>query len=227
MIGLLPPALQPTRVITRLGVAVALAASSIAACSTTPSATPQPATAAPTARPSGPLPIRVGTATQGSYTTTAFKPALTFTITSDGWLFFFQDDDDEMAVGKSGDIELTAGRVGRVVDPQSHQGVAAPDDLVAWLASHPDLDAEPPQPVRIAGLGGQSIDVTNNGLEEVDIFAYPTGNLHLDAGTRFRIWVLPYEGPDLVFCAIAPKASFEQALPEIQSIVDSVRIGSS
>ncbi|MBA3476692.1 MAG: hypothetical protein H0T10_08075, partial [Actinobacteria bacterium] len=154
-------------------------------------------------------------------------PALTFSVTSDGWLFFFQDDDDEMAVGKSGGIELTAGRVGKVVDPQSHEGLAAPDDLVAWLSSHPDLGAEPPQPVRIADLEGQSIDVTAKGPDEVEIFAYPTGNLRIVAGTRARIWVLPYEGPDLVFSAFAPKESFEQALPDIESIVDSMRIGPS
>jgi hypothetical protein len=208
-----------------VGMALALTPTWFAACASTPATPSQHSAAAPTTRPTGPLPIGVGMAPPGSWTTTAFEPTLTFSVNTDGWMFFFQDDDDEMAVGKSGDIEVTAGRVGNVVDPTSHKDVPAPDDLVAWLASHPALDSRTPQPATVGGIDGRSIEVTNTGGQDVDIFAYPTGNLRVSADTRARFWVLPYEGPDLVFSGLAPEASFDDALPDIQSIVDSMEIG--
>jgi hypothetical protein len=171
--------------------------------------------------------IRVGTASAGSWTTTAFEPTLRFTIPSDGWLFFFPDEDDEMGVGKSGGIELTASRVASVVDPESHKVVPAPDDLVAWLASHPGLQAETPQPATVGGIEGQSIQVTNTGASDVDIFGFDAGNLRVASGATALITVLPYDGADMVFSAFAPAASFESSLPELQALVDSMEIGGS
>lgn len=214
------------RAAARLGTGLSLAVTvtSVLACSAGPSVTRQVATAAPTARPSGPQAIRVGTASPGSWETTLFEPTLTFTIASDGWMFFFQDDDDEMALGNSGGIEITASRVSKVVDPSSHKGVSAPDDLVAWLASHPALDAETPQPATIAGIDSQSIEVAVRGGKDVDVFAFPTGNLRVAAGSRARIWVVPYAGPDLIVIGFAPVARFEESRSEIQSVVDSMEI---
>ena len=217
--------LTQTRSIRILGVVVALAASSAAACSTAASVTPQPATATQTARPSGPLPIRAGLATPGSYNTTAFRPPLTLTITSDGWLFRFEDDDDEMAVGRGDGVEILGGRVSKVVDPGTHTSVDAPDDLVDWFESHPEFDAEPPKAVTVAGLTGQSIDLRPKGRADIEIFSYPTGDQRIPAGTRARAWVLPYEGPDLVFTGLAPEGSFEQALPDVEAIIGSIEIG--
>ena len=187
--------LSQARAIGMLCVIVSLAASTVAACSTTSSVTPQPTTATQTARPSGPLPIRAGLATPGSYNTTAFRPPLTLTITSDGWLFRFDDDDDEMAVGRGDGVEMMGGRVSKVVDPRSHTSVDAPDDLVAWFESHPEFDAEPPKAVTVAGLTGQSIDLRPKRRSDIEIFSYPTGDQRVPAGTRARVWVLPYEGP--------------------------------
>jgi hypothetical protein len=199
---------------------------SVVACSSTQSATPAAVVETPTPRPSGPLPIRVGMADPGSWTTTAFDPKLTFSVPAEGWMFFFQDDVDEMAIGTS-DVEVTAGRVANVVDPASHHAVAAPDDLVGWLASHPELDASAPLDVTAAGIDGRSIEVSNTSAVDVDVFAYPTGNLRVSADTRAVFWVLPYEGPDLVFTGLAPIGLFDGVLPEMQSLVDSVEIEGS
>jgi hypothetical protein len=141
-------------------------------------------------------------------------------------MFFFKDDEDELALGKS-DIELTGGRVSSVVDPTTHTVVSAPEDLVEWLADHPGFEAETPRPATVGGFAGQSIDVTNKGVVDVDIFAYPTGNLRISAGTSARVWVLPYDGPDLVFCGFSPSAQFQQALPIVQPIIDSIAVGPS
>ena len=186
--------------------------------------TPERTTSAPTTpTPSGPVPIQVGVVPAGRYITTALEPTVTLTLPSDGWLFYFQDDNDEMAVGQ-GDLEVTAGRVANVKDPATHAIVPAPDDLVSWLASHPGLKAEPPQPATVGGIVGQSIEVANTGTDDVDIFAFPTGDRRVAAGTTTRFWVLPFDGPDLVFAGDAPSAGFQQALPILQSVIDSIVI---
>jgi len=226
------------RAVSAIAARIALVVSLLAACSATPASPSQPSTSAPTgasvtptltvkpeptAAPSGPIAIRVGPAPAGTYTTTTFKPTLEFRLPTDGWSFFFKDDDDEMALGNS-DVELTGGRVASVLDSTTHAIVSAPDDLVAWLASHPGFEAELPQPATVGGIAGQSIDVTNTGTVDIDIFAYPTGNLRISAGTSARVWVLPYDGPDLAFCGFSPSTKFQQALPILQPIIDSIVI---
>ena len=186
----------------------------------TPAATISPA---PTPDPDAPTAIREGPASAGTYTTTRFEPTVRLTLPSDGWTFFFQDDNDEMVVGK-GDVELTGGRVAEVVDPTSHLAVPAPDDLVSWFGSHPAFEATAPQPVIVGGIVGESIDVTNVGNTPIDIFAYPLGNLKVATGTTARVWVLPYGGSDLVFVGFAPSATFQEALPTLQALVDSIVI---
>jgi hypothetical protein len=209
--------------ILAIAVRAVLAGSLLAACSATPTSSPQPIAPRPTAAQSGPIAVREGPASAGTYTTSSFEPTVVLTLPSDGWSFFFQDDDDEMALGK-GDVELIGGRVANVLDPATRATVPAPDDLVVWFASHPRLKAETPRPASVGGLVGQSIDVTNPGTSDIDIFAYPTGNLRVAAGTTARVWVLPFDGPDLVFTGFSPSARFEQALPTLQPVVDSIVI---
>jgi hypothetical protein len=209
---------------------IGIASLLVAACSATSMTSSQPTASAPSAAPATPtLPagyvaIREGPAPAGKYSTTSFRPTVMFTIPSDGWRFFFQDDEDELTAGTS-EIELTGGRVANVLDPVTHAITPAPDDLVAWLGSHPGLDSGSPGPATVGGIAGQSIDVTNTGSANVDIFAYPTGNLRVAAGTTARIWVLPYDGPDLVFSGFARTTTFQQALPILQAIIDSIVIG--
>jgi hypothetical protein len=236
------------RTIPAIAACLGLFASLLAACSATPASSSQPAASAPTVgsasptvaltpeptapapttpaptppAPSGPVAIREGKADAGTYTTTSFKPTVQLTLPSDGWRFFFTDDDDEMAMGK-GAVEFTGGRVANVLDA-THKVVPAPDDLVSWLAAHPRLEAGTPQPATIGGIVGQSIDVKNTDTSDVDIFAYPTGNLRVAANTTARIWVLPYEGPDIVFTGFALSSFFEESLPTMQQIVDSIVI---
>jgi len=220
-----------------IAVRIVLAGFLLAACSATPVTSSQPAASATTdvsvtttvtitsetTASSGPIAIREGPASAGTYITTSFEPAVMLTLPSDGWRFFFTDDNDEMALG-NGDVELTGGRVANVLDPTTHGIVPAPDDLVSWLASHPNLEAESPQPASVGGIAVQSIDVMNTGTEDVDIFAYSTGNLRIAAGSTARLWVLPYDGPDLVFTGFAPTSRFQEALPTLEPVIDSIVI---
>lgn len=221
-----------------IAVRIVLAGFLLAACSATPASSSQPAATAPTEESvtatvtptpeltpaaSGPIAIREGQASAGTYTTTSFDPTVVLKLPSDGWRFFFQDDNDELALG-SVDGELTGGRVANVLDSTTRAIVPAPDDLVSWFASHQGLEAEAPQTASVGGIAGQSIDVMNTGSSNVDIFAYPTGNLRVSAGTTFRLWILPYDGPDLVFTAGASSSRFQEVLPILQQVIDSIVI---
>jgi hypothetical protein len=111
-----------------------------------------------------------------------------------------------------------------VLEPKTHAVVPSPEDLVSWLASHPRFEARSPAAATVGGIVGQLIDVTNTSTVDIDVFAYPTGNLRIAAGSTARFWVLPYDGPDLVFTGFALTSRFQEALPILQGVVDSIVI---
>jgi hypothetical protein len=164
-----------------------------------------------------------GLAPAGTYSTTSFKPTVVLTLPTDGWRFFFTDDNDELALGM-GIVELAGGRVANVVDPATHESVPAPDDLVAWLGARPLLQSGAPEAVTVGGIDGQYIDVTNKGSVDVDVFFYPTGNLRVSSGATARFFVLPFDGPDLVFTGFAMSERFDEAMGILQPVIDSIVI---
>ena len=202
-----------------------LLAGLVVACSTSGlTATVEPT---PSSEPTGPVPIKVGLVDPGvTYTTTVFEPTLTFHVLTDGWVFFFPDDDDEMAVGK-GDVELLGGRVSKVVDPTTHQPIEAPDDLIGWLDEHPGFEADAPEAATVDGRDARSIDIRNPSDTDVDVWAYPTGNARVAADTDARIWVIPMDGPDLVFTALATADAFDASVEEMATILESLQITDS
>jgi hypothetical protein len=158
--------------------------------------------------------------------TTAFEPTLSFTL-EDGWRGLFPDDEDEVALERSGGVFFAITRVSEVVDPTTGTVVAVPDDLIAWLTTHPALTAEMPEPVTIAGVSGQRVDVTVTNGSEREIFAYPGGNMRIPAGVTFRCHVLPLDGADLTIILGAPDAVFAEATELIQPVLDSLVIDAS
>lgn len=173
------------------------------------------------ASPSAPVPIREGVLEAGTYTTTAFDPTLVLTL-GDGWHALFQDDLDEVAFEDAGAF-LGLTRPATVIDPAPAGAIPAPDDLATWLLQHPSLVATEPTAVEIAGHEGVTFDVgLESGTAQLDIFAYPTGNLHLQPGTLTRLWVVPMEGPDLVILAMAPEADFDEAVVRVGKVVASL-----
>jgi hypothetical protein len=175
------------------------------------------------ASPMIPVPIREGALVAGTYTTTAFDPTLTFTL-GDGWHALFPDDTDEVAFEGAGAF-LGMTRPAGVVDPPPRGKVPTPDDVATWLSQHPSLVATAPTAVEIAGQEGVTFEVgLDSSLSQLDIFAYPTGNLHLQPGTRGRVWVVPMDGSDLVILAMAPEADFEEAAVRAEQVVASLLI---
>ncbi len=189
--------------------------------STAPSVTP--ASPSPTVAPTGPFALRAGALPPGEYTTTLFQPPLAFAI-DDGWRALFPDDEDEVALEGQGGAFFAISRVSEVVDPTTRAAVAAPDDLIEWLTTHPQLTSERPKVVTIAGLSAQAVDVTVADGSEREIFAFPSGNLKIPEGVTYRCQVLQLEGPDLTIIIGAPNAGFADAVERIQPVLDSIEI---
>ena len=186
-------------------------------------ATTAPASPSPTAAPTGPVALRSGALPPGQYTTTAFQPTVAFTL-DDGWRGMFPDDDDEVALEGPGGAFFAISRVSEVVDPTTGAAVAAPDDLVEWLTTHPRLTSETPRSVTIGGLPGQVVDVNVTSGSELEIFAFATGDLRIPAGVTYRCNVVPLDGPDMTIIVGAPSAGFADAVEIVQPVLDSLVI---
>jgi hypothetical protein len=175
------------------------------------------------ASPTTPVPVGEGALEAGTYATTAFDPALAFTL-GDGWHALFPGDADGVAFEDAGAF-LGITRPAGVIDPPPRGAVPTPVDLATWLSQHPALVATAPAAVEIAGHEGVTFDVgLEPGTTQLDIFKYPTGNLHLQPGTRTRFWVVPMDEPDLVILAMAPEADFEEAAVRAGQVVASLLI---
>ncbi|HET7495728.1 MAG TPA: hypothetical protein VFJ80_09770 [Candidatus Limnocylindrales bacterium] len=166
----------------------------------------------------GPLPA-------GRYTTSQLVPRLTFTL-GDGWRGYF-DDSEGAYMGKvfgfnSG--EMVMGRPPEVVDPTTKQAEPVPDDLLAWIASHPAFrSAGEPKPVTIAGRPGNELEASAVAVS--DVFYSPQGNFHTIAGHCYRFTVLTMEGPDLTITSAGTPDAFAAMRPEVDQIFSSLEVG--
>jgi hypothetical protein len=89
------------------------------------------------------------------------RPASEWTLVEDGEghleLVYFLD-----AVGAGGyNVGVTVFEPRAVYDPVVEtRRLPLPDDLIAWISDHPDLEADEPEDVTVAGLPARAIDVT-------------------------------------------------------------------
>jgi hypothetical protein len=166
--------------------------------------------------------LRAGPLEAGVYATTAFEPRLRFTV-GDGWRALFPDEDGELALEHEAGSFLGFDRISEVVDRAAGGAVDAPDDLVAWLLEHPELDSAAGPSVELAGLSATSVDA-RTGDAEVEIFAYPEGNWRMPPKHASRFYVVPMDGLDLVVVISAPIEGIEAALERSQQILESVEL---
>ena len=190
-----------------------------------PTPTMQPTIApTPTLAPSPTVvPLRVGVLPPGTYSTNRFVPQLTLTL-GEGWHLLFQDEEDEIAFERSGPAFFGISFTTQVVDPATGRPLSAPDDLVAWLANHPALEADQPEPATVVGVTGSSLEASVKDVPVMDVFAYPEGNYHVVSGERVRFYVLPFDGPDLVIVFSTASDRFEAMAAEMQSVIDSIEV---
>jgi hypothetical protein len=98
------------------------------------------------------------------YRSTAFRPVVTFIPGGDGWTATI-DEPGRLRIEEIADPrrQVTFYTDPRAVEPEGGtlvQGIGpSVPELAAWLASHPMLDAQEPEPVQLAGVDGLRIDL--------------------------------------------------------------------
>lgn len=139
----------------------------------------QSAAASPSLRPGAcPIPERggscLGELTPGTYSTSTFTPAITYTVPDDGWanwedlpgIFLLLppgesldgvDADTSDFIGVYRSIAAAAANCEEVPEP----GVGkSAQDLAAWFTSQPGLEVSKPEPTNVGGLTGLVIEVS-------------------------------------------------------------------
>jgi hypothetical protein len=158
----------------------------------------------------------------GIYQTNAFEPTLVFAL-PDGFSQYFPDDDDEIALGGPG-VDLNITRPSQVIDPETRAAADTPEDLHAWFLDHPSYDSPVPQSMTIAGIAASYIDLPAVSAD-VQLFHYPSGDMHIPPGIALRVYVVPLDGPDLVLLMLPGGGeAFAEAAATTQPIVESLDI---
>ena len=99
----------------------------------------------------------------------------------------------------------------------------APDDAVAALASHPDIESSEPVPYAVDGVGGLMLDLATE-VFGVELFGGPAGDLQLDPDYQTRLIILPHDQRLLLVLVLAPRGELEQAWADSKPIVDSIEL---
>ncbi len=184
------------RVSGRVTIAAVLA---LAACTGDPSAERRP----------GPRPLEVtgDLLAPGTYATSDFSERLMFDVGSDPWIV--RQEEPAIVTLTSPRAELAFATPRRVYEKVERRFVPRarplPDDLVAWLASRPDLDAGEPSSVRVGGRPATAIDVEVRELyEEAELLGCPLPCLPLAPGGTAEPLFLTHTHRVLVFDGTPP-----------------------
>jgi hypothetical protein len=168
--ALRPPHVEGILGTVRLGVAAVLLSVVASGCGASDAQTGT--TSKPTAASTPPaFSDYQGLRSGRTYTTTAFRPSIRFTVPSGSWSSEVGDTATDFTVavhdppGGIAQALLAAHRVHLVYDPK--RGGRIPGDRVplrgsfaAWLQAHSRLRVTAPRPVRLMGLSGVQMDVS-------------------------------------------------------------------
>jgi hypothetical protein len=171
----------------------------------------------------------------GEYETSLFTPGFTFSV-GEGWLVAYPELPDVVAIAR-GASPLNFINVQQVFDP-SRPGEEieepAPEDLIAWLRRHPNLEASEPSPATVAGVSGTRLDMVVSstpkdypkhcGMPCVPLFRISDGtSFWLGKEERDRVIILEDVGGETVTIIIGgPPEEFERYLPKAQEVLDTV-----
>ena len=104
------------------------------------------------------------------------------------------------------------------------------DDLASALANAPGITASDPTAVTLSGFTGRHVELTTPETACEQYAPWPStgdpqgSNLVLPPGTRLNVWVVDVSGVRLAVMTHAHPDTSEQALTELQQIVDSISI---
>jgi hypothetical protein len=181
----------------------------------------------------------LGALQPGTYTTTVFSPAITFTV-PEGWTnledlpgnFALQLEDDPRYIGIYRDANAPY-RCEEYPDPDVKQTVS---DYTRWLRSHPLLHVSEPVQVSLGGLHGVAMDISKRpgaegkgctfdefkGTVPFIIGGRGPASLHHvitdDPGWTERLYLLRYRGGNIAI-EIGPEG---QSLPDYLELIGPV-----
>ena len=208
-----------------------------AACGTT-TPTPTPTASATEAVPSlapasasaaaGPLEIRGGDLSPGTYTHSGFEPRITFDV-EEGWqgvqnangFFDVQQDPDtpDVIAVQFGNVNAVFGEGGSAIEI----GEAA--DATPVIRENPGLTVLAESPSKMSGLDGFTIEVENAADGDVPVLQVPAGPLAISP--ERRLWVSFFDTPNGVLAVMVGGSvtRWEDSLSIAEPVLESVRIG--
>jgi hypothetical protein len=185
-----------------------------------------------------------------TYTTTAFRPAIRFTVPSGAWSSEVGDTATDFTValhdppGAIAQALLAAHRVRLVYDPR--RGGRIPGDRIPlhgsfadWLQRHPRLRVTAPRPARLMGLSGVQMDVSGRsqpprvpeecsktGSDCVPLFydGLDPATYARDNRGRFIILRLPSGGELVIEQFVEPAAEFGHGLRLLRPLLGRLRL---
>ena len=212
-----------------------IVAGAVACGGSEPSASPSadrsnPASSSPTAGP------------DETFTTTTFRPAISFTLGPE-WTNPVLEEADvtflHAGAAATGVVpELNILRVDKVYDPTSGRPVPAPADIIDWLRANSFLTVGASMKVTIAGSAGIQVDVVErvsptptDGLLYCDdpphsclrLFQQRSGsNLAVARGEQIRFIVFRHAGTTFTIEIDAPSARFPAFMDRVQRLLDTL-----
>ena len=179
----------------------------------TPSSTAAPSPLALCAITPNPCPIAAGT-----YSSAPFIVPFLFTV-GDGWT-------DDRAWPHGGEIALPTGAVqwATAVSARARNVSATPADFIAFLRKTKGFTVSQPTPVTIDGVSGQQVDVLTNKAAVSGLFSIEEDAFNVNAGERFRFFVLDKGGETVILTIDAFKAKqFDEFAGQAQPVIDSIK----
>lgn len=176
----------------------------------------------------------------GTYTTTVFSPAITYTVPQ-GWAngedllgnFLLQLEDDPRYLGIYRNVAAPFECEERP-DPGVDRSVYA---LSNWLSDHPGLETSKPAPVSVGGLDGVYLDISLAGSWTTTcpfsagqpvvpfIVGGDPSSLHhvILPGFQERLYLLAHEDGNVAIEVGPEGGSLEEYLEEVAPIIQSLR----
>jgi len=161
----------------------------------------------------------------GTYTRTAFRPAVTLEL-PEGWTSVNRFDDFfdvEQGVGSPDVIAVQIARPRGIVGQAGVQSVGVAHEACAVLAENPGLTLGASSHSRLGGLDGQVCVVENGSGQHVGVMELGPGTLGIDPGRK--LWIACFTTPQgLVAVMVGGSvAKWNEALAAAEPILQSIR----
>ena len=161
----------------------------------------------------------------GTYTRTAFRPAVTLEI-PEGWSSVNRFDDFfdvEQDVGSPDVIAVQIARPRGIVGRSGVQSVGTPHEACEVLSENPGLRMGASSHSRLGGLDGQVCVVENGSGQHVGVMALGPGTLGIDPGRK--LWIACFTTPQgLVAVMVGGSVGkWNEALAAAEPILQSIR----